>query len=47
MKNAFRLPQIIQLTIAYIMNTIDNGNINFENIVEKMELMKILILALK
>ena len=31
----------------YIMNTIDNGDINFENIVEKMELMKILILELQ
>ena len=47
MKNAFRLPQIIQLTIAYIMNNIDNGGITFENIVEKMELMKILILELQ
>ena len=33
--------------INYIMNTIDNGDINFENIVEKMELMKILILELQ
>ena len=33
--------------INYIMNTIDNGHINFENIVEKMELMKILILELQ
>ena len=47
MKNAFRLPQIIQLTIAYIMNTIDNGDINLGNIVEKIELMKILILELQ
>ena len=29
------------------MNTIDNGDINFENILEKMELMKILILELQ
>ena len=33
--------------INYIMNTIDNGDINFENKVEKMELMKILILELQ
>ena len=33
--------------INYTMNTIDNGDINFENIVEKMELMKILILELQ
>ena len=31
----------------YIMNTIDNGDITFENIVDKMELMKILILELQ
>ena len=29
------------------MNTIDNGDITFENIVDKMELMKILILELQ
>ena len=29
------------------MNNIDNGDINFENIVDKMELMKILILELQ
>ena len=33
--------------INYIMNTIDNGDINYENIVEKMELMTILILELQ
>ena len=34
--------------INYIMNTIDNGDIlYFETIVEKMELMKILILELQ
>ena len=33
--------------INYIMNTIDNGDIKFENIVAKMELMKILILELQ
>ena len=34
--------------INYIMNTIDNGDIlYFENIVEKMELIKILILELQ
>ena len=33
--------------INYIMNTIDNGDINLGNIVEKMELMKILILELQ
>ena len=33
--------------INYTMNTIDNGDINFENIVEKMELMKIHILELQ
>ena len=33
--------------INYIMNTIDNGDITFENIVDKMELMKILILELQ
>ena len=33
--------------INYIMNTIDNDDINFENIVEKIELMKILILELQ
>ena len=33
--------------INYIMNTIENGDINFENIVEKIELMKILILELQ
>ena len=31
----------------YIMNNIDNGDITFENIVDKMELMKILILELQ
>ena len=31
----------------YTMNNIDNGGITFENIVEKMELMKILILELQ
>ena len=31
----------------YIMNTIDNGDINFENIVERIELIKILILELQ
>ena len=31
----------------YTMNIIDNGDIIFENIVEKMELMKILILELQ
>ena len=29
------------------MNNIDNGDITFENIVDKMELMKILILELQ
>ena len=33
--------------INYIMNNIDNGDITLENIVEKMELMKILILELQ
>ena len=33
--------------INYIMNNIDNGDITFENIVDKMELMKILILELQ
>ena len=33
--------------INYKMNSIDNGDITFENIVEKMELMKILILELQ
>ena len=33
--------------INFIMNTIDNGDINLENIVDKMELMKILILELQ
>ena len=33
--------------INHIMNTIDNGDITFENIVDKMELMKILILELQ
>ena len=33
--------------INYIMNNIDNGDIKFENIVDKMELMKILILELQ
>ena len=31
----------------YTMNNIDNGGITFENIVDKMELMKILILELQ
>ena len=31
----------------YTMNNIDNGGITFENIVEKMELMKILFLELQ
>ena len=31
----------------YIMNNIDNGDITFENIVDKMELIKILILELQ
>ena len=31
----------------YTMNNIDNGDITFENIVDKMELMKILILELQ
>ena len=31
----------------YTMNNIDNGGITFENIVEKMELMKIVILELQ
>ena len=31
----------------YTMNNIDNGDINLGNIVEKMELMKILILGLQ
>ena len=33
--------------INCIMNTIDNGDINFENIVEKMKLIKNLILELQ
>ena len=33
--------------INYIMNTINYGDINFENIVEKIELMKIFILKLQ
>ena len=33
--------------INYTMNTIDNGDINLGNIVEKMELIKILILELQ
>ena len=33
--------------INYIMNNIDNGDITFENIVDKMELIKILILELQ
>ena len=32
--------------IIYTMNNIDNGNITFENIVGKIELIKIIILEL-
>ena len=35
------------LHLFKLINTIDNGDITFENIVEKMELMKILILELQ
>ena len=36
----------IYLMIIYTMNNIDNGNITFENIVGKIELIKIIILEL-
>ena len=36
----------IYLMIIYTMNNIDNGNITFENIVGKIQLIKIIILEL-